>query len=165
MYEEYLNEFMLQFHKMPETFIVGGAVLLFVLLFLLRGIGFFRFFFRWYQRLIVIAGLCALGLWMFWIGREHQIFLDNKTLGEFSALEQVNVRLNGGETAELMARERDVRKVVGPEFELQAEVFDADGEVVNRITRIIRPGCSKDIMISLPVLAGGADGFVVPAPK
>ena len=165
MYEEYLNEFMLQYHKMPEAFIVGGAVLLFVLLYLLRGIGFFRFFFRWYQRLIVIGALCALGLWMFWIGREHQIYLDNKTLGEFQALEQVNVRINGGEAAELMARERDVRKVVGPEFELQAEVFDADGEVVNRLTRTIRPGCSKDIMISLPVLAGGAEGFVLSAPK
>lgn len=165
MYEEYLNEFMLQYQKMPEAFIAGGAVILFVLLFLLRRIRFFRFLFSWYQRLIVIAGLCALGLWMFWIGREHQVYLDNKTLGEFSALEQVNVRLNEGEAAELMARERDMRKVVGPKFELQAEVFDADGEVLNRITRTISLGCSKDVMISLPVLAGGAEGFMLPVPR
>ena len=165
MYEEYLNQFMLQFQKMPEVFIGVGAVVLFVLLYLLRGIRFFRFLFSCYQRLILIGALCVLGLWMFWIGREHQIFLDNKTLGDWKALEQVNVRVNGGEVAELMARERDVRKVVGPEFELQAEVFDANGEVVDRLTRRIRPGCSKDIMISLPALAGGAEGFIVPAPR
>lgn len=156
---------MIQFQQRPEVFIGGGAVILFVLLYLLRGIGFFRFLFRWYQRLLLVAGLCALGLWMFWIGREHQIFLDNKTLGDFKALEQVNVRVNGGEVAELMARERDVRKIVGPEFELQAEVFDDNGEVVNQITKRIRPGCSKDIMVNLPALAGGAEEFVVPAPR
>ena len=165
MYEEYLNEFMLQFQKMPEVFIAGGAAVLFLLLYALRGIRFFRFLFSWYQRLIVIAGLCALGLWMFWIGREHQIFLDNKPMGEWRALEQVNVRINGGEVSELMARERDVKKAVGPEFELAAEVFDEDGEVADHLTVRVRPGCSKDIMISLPALAGGARNFVVPAPR
>ena len=165
MFEEYLNQFMTMFWQKPELFTACGIAILFVLLFLLRGIGFFRFLFRWLQRLILIAALCGLGFWMFWIGREHRVFLDNKTLGDYAALEQVNVRVNGGEAAELMARERDVRNAVGPEFELQAEVFDEDGEVVNRITRTIRPGCSKDIMISLPALAGGAEDFIVPAPR
>ena len=165
MFETYLNEFMAFYQQRPELVIGGGIIVLFVLLFLLRGIKFFGFLFRWLQRLILIAALCGLGLLMFWIGREHKVYLDNKTLGDFAALEQVNVSVNGGEAAELMARERDVRTAVGPEFELRAEVFNEDGDVVNTITRTVRPGCSKDIMISLPALAGGSEEFIVPAPR
>ena len=48
--------------------------------------------------------------------REHQIFLDNKTIEAdgktFKAMEQVNVSVNGGDPVELLARDRDVIKVV-----------------------------------------------------
>lgn len=120
---------------------------------------------RWFQRLVVLVALIALGVWLFFIGREHQIYLDNRPLGEYRALEQVNVSINGGETAELMTRERDVRKAVGVRFELKADVFDENGDVVNTITRTIEPKCSKDIMINLPALAGGAEEFILPAPR
>jgi len=128
-------------------------------------IAFLKFLMRWAQRLIVLAALIALGIWLFYIGREHQIFLDNKTLGEFKALEQVNVSINGGEISELMTRERDVKKVVGPKFEIKAEVFDEDGEIVKTITKEIKICFSKDIMINLPALAADGENFIVPAPR
>ena len=149
----------------PEMLCGIIVLAVFVLLFLLRGIAFFRFLMRWLQRIIVLAGLCALGFWMFYIGREHQIFLDNKTLGEYKALEQVNVSINGEKPVELMSRERDMRKAVGPKFELRAEIFDEDGNIANTITKTITVKCSKDIMINLPALAGGAEEFIVPAPR
>ena len=149
----------------PEMLCGIIVLAVFVLLFLLRGIAFFRFLMRWLQRIIVLAGLCALGFWMFYIGREHQIFLDNKTLGEYKALEQVNVSINGEKPVELMSRERDMRKAVGPKFELRAEIFDEDGNIANTITKTITVKCSKDIMINLPALAGGAEEFIVTAPR
>lgn len=144
---------------------VIAAVILWLILYAGRELSFFRFLMRWYQRLIVVAGLIALGFWLFYIGREHRIFLDNKTVNGYNALEQVNVSLNGGEIAELTPRDRYMRKVVGPEFELKAEILDGDGETVSTITRKIVIGCSKDIMISLPILAGGSEDFVMPAPR
>ena len=134
-------------------------------------IAFLKFLMRWVQRLIVLAALIALGIWLFYIGREHQVFLDNKTLGEFKALEQVNVSVNNGEVSELMTRERDVRKVVGPKFEIKAEVFDEDGEISKTIVKEIEIDnlCkfqfSRDIMINLPALAAEAENFIVPAPR
>ncbi len=147
--------------------LAGVIVLLAVwlLLYILRGLRFFRFLMRWYQRIIVVAGLIALGFWLFYVGREHQIFLDNKALNDYKPLEQVNVSINGGEPEELMARDRGMKKSVGPEFELKAEILDEKGEVVNTITRTVKIGCSKDIMISLPMLAGGAEDFVLPSPR
>ena len=144
---------------------VIAVVAVWLVLYIGKGFSFFRFLMRWYQRLIVVAGLTALGFWLFYIGREHRIFLDNKTVNDYKALEQVNVSINGGEVAELTPRDRDVRKVVGPEFELKAEIFDDKGEITNTITRKIVVGCSKDIMISLPILAGGAEDFIVPSPR
>ena len=145
-----------------------GAVIfvgIFIVLYILSGISFFRFLMRLYQRLLLLAGLCALGVYLFYIGREHQIFLDNKTLGDYKALEQVNVSVNGDEAVELMTRERGVKKTVGPEFELRAEIFDENGEITNTITKTIAINFSKDIMINLPVLAGGSEDFIVPAPR
>ena len=136
-----------------------------LVLYILRGVRFFRFLMRWYQRIIVLAGLVALGFWLFYVGREHQIFLDNKAVNDYKPLEQVNVSIPGGEAAELMARDRGMKKAVWPEFELKAEILDEKGEVVNTITRTVKIGCSKDIMISLPMLAGGAEDFVLPSPR
>ncbi|MBQ7577372.1 MAG: hypothetical protein IJT21_03780 [Synergistaceae bacterium] len=130
-------------------------------------IAFLKFIMRWTQRLILLAALVALGFLLFYIGREHQIFLDNKNFGDYKALEQVNVTINGGEAAELLPRDRDMRKVVGPEFRLKAEIFDDKGEITHTIEREIRL-CfmSKDIMISLPALAAmSEDNFIVAAPK
>ena len=149
----------------PELLGLCILLVVFLVLFLGRGLAFFRFLMRWLQRIILLAGLCGLGVYLFYIGREHQIFLDNKTLGEYKALEQVNVSINGGDTVELMERERDMRKAVGPSFELKAEIFDENGEVANTITKTITPAFSKDIMINLPALAGGSEGFIVPAPR
>ena len=128
-------------------------------------VAFLKFLMRWFQRLVVLALLVLLGIWLFYIGREHQIFLDNKTLGDFKALEQVNVSINGGEAVEIMTRERDVKKVVGPKFEIKAEVFNKDGELEKAVTKTIHVCFSKDIMINLPAFVAEDDGFIVNAPR
>lgn len=126
---------------------------------------FLKFLFSWFQRLLVIAGLAALGIWLFYIGREHKIFLDNKNFEDFKAFEQVNVRINNGEEIELMQRERSFAKVVGPKFEVEAKIFDENGEISDTVTRTVKICFSKDIMINIPVFAVSDDGFILPAPK
>lgn len=131
-------------------------------------IAFLKFLMRWFQRLVVLAGLIALGVWLFFIGREHQIFLDNRVFGEYKPLEHVRVSVNGGKAAELMPRGRDVRKAIGTKFVIKAEVLDDKGEVTDTITQTIYPKCSKDIMINLPALVAGDvnnNGFILPAPR
>ena len=128
-------------------------------------IAFLKFLMRWFQRLVLLAGLIALGIWLFFIGREHQIYLDNRPLSGYKSLEQVNVSINDGKVSELLPRDRDVSKIVGMEFTVKAEIFDDKGEITNTITKTIRPKCSKDIMINLPALAAGDEEFIVPAPR
>lgn len=167
-----LNEYIELVHKYLDTWGIScelaGVILLlavWLILYMGKGFSFFRFLMRWYQRILVLAGLVALGFWLFYIGREHRIFLDNKAVNDYKPFELVRVSLNGGEPAELMAGDRDMRKVTGPEFELRAEILNDDEEVINTITRKLKIGCSKDIMISLPVLAAESGDFVLPMPR
>ena len=161
----YLMRWCMNPDTMEALKILGIVIVVWLVLYLLSGVSLFRFLMRWLQRIVLFVGLCLLGVWLFYTGREHQIFLDNKTIGEYSALEQVNVSINGDRPVELMSRERDVRKAVGPIFELKAEAFDEEGNIANTITKTIELDFSKDVMISLPALVGGAEEFIVSAPR
>ena len=126
-------------------------------------------FMRFFQRAVLVALLIALGTWLFYIGREHQVFLDNKSIERdgrnFRALEQVNVSVNGGKAVELLARDRDVAKAVGPVFSLKVEVLDfLGGDVEKTIELELHPGFGGDMMLSLPLMAAGREDFVLPPP-
>ena len=48
---------------------------------------------RFLQRALALILLVALGVWLFYVGREHQVLLDNKTIElegkTFKALQEV----------------------------------------------------------------------------
>lgn len=122
------------------------------------------------QRIAVILLIIALGTWLFYIGREHQIFIDNKSItrGEqnFKALEQVNVSIDGGAKIELLARDRDVIKTVGPAFKLRVEILDSLGGDVARVIELdVRPEFGRDMLINIPLLAAGRSDYILPAPN
>ena len=125
---------------------------------------------RFLQRALALILLVALGVWLFYVGREHQVLLDNKTIEAdgktFRAMEQVNVSVNGGDPVELLARDRDVVKTVGPSFSLRVEVLDSMGGDVERTIELkMTPGFGKDMMLSLPLLAAGREDFLLPPPE
>jgi hypothetical protein len=121
------------------------------------------------QRLAALCLILLLSAWLFYIGREHRVFLDNKTVeagGEtFRALAFVRVSVAGNPPVELMPRDRDVAAATGPRFTVRAEVMDEFGEEVEKVVeKEIAPGFSGDMMLSLPLLAAGRDDFVLPPP-
>ena len=66
---------------------------------------------------------------------------------------------------ELLKRDRDVVKVVGPSFSLKVEVLDSmGGSVEQTLERTLTPGFGKDLMISIPLLAAGREDFILPPP-
>ena len=124
---------------------------------------------RTLQRFIVLCLILALSAWLFYIGREHQVFLDNKTIEvggqSFRALAFVKVSVAGKPPVELMPRDRDVTAAVGPRFTVTVEVMDEFGEEVEKvIEKEMSPGFSWNMMLSLPLLAAGRDDFVLSPP-
>ena len=123
---------------------------------------------RLLQRTIALLSLIALGVWLFYIGREHQVFLDNRSMEvdgrSFKALEQVNVSVNGANPLELYPRDRDMAKAVGPSFTVKVEVLDSmGGDVVRTIETKVDMGFGRDVMLSLPLMAADQD-FLLPPP-
>ncbi|MDR3231347.1 MAG: hypothetical protein LBT65_07895 [Synergistaceae bacterium] len=120
-------------------------------------------------RSLLLALVIALATWLVYIGREHQVFLDNKTIEaggqSFRALKFVKISVNGGEPIELMPRDRDLALVVGPAFKIRVEVMDEWGEEVEKtIDRKLTPGFSRDMMLSMPLLAAEREDWILPSP-
>ena len=122
------------------------------------------------QRTTALCLVAALSTWLFYIGREHQIFIDNRTIelesSSFRALKFVRVTINDFNPIELMPRERDLVKTVGPSpIRFKVEVMDEFGEEVEKkIEKELKLGFDKDVMISLPLMASDRDDWVLPPP-
>ena len=121
------------------------------------------------QRIGILCFFVALSVLLFYIGREHQVFLDNRTMevegNSFRALKFVKVTINDSQPVELMPRDRDLVKVVGPSFRLKVEVMDEFGEEVEKvIEKKLTPGFSKGMMLSMSLLASGRDDYILPPP-
>ena len=67
---------------------------------------------------------------------------------------------------ELLARDRNIVKTVGPSFSLRVEVLDSISSDVERTIELrMTPGFGKDMMLSLPLLAAGRENFLLPPPE
>ena len=124
---------------------------------------------RTFQRITALCFIVAFSVFLFYIGREHQIFIDNKTIElegrSFRALKFVNVSVNDASPIELQARERDLVKVVGPTFRFKVEVMDEYGEEIEKvIEKELKLGFAKDVMLSIPLMASDRDDWILPPP-
>jgi hypothetical protein len=124
---------------------------------------------RTFQRIAALCIIVVFSAFLFYIGREHQVFIDNKTIElegrSFRALKLIMVSVNGASPIELMARDRDLVKVVGPSFRIKLEVMDEYGvEVEKVIEKELRLGFVKDVMLSMPLMAAGRDDYILPPP-
>jgi hypothetical protein len=119
-------------------------------------------------RLALILFLIAFGALLFYIGKEHQVFLDDKAITldgkTYPAIENLKVSVNGGEALEFVADDRDVTVSDGPFLSVKVEITDADGKVLRTIERSARLRFQRSVMVSLPALAGGAPNFLIPPP-
>ena len=112
--------------------------------------------------------LVGLGVLLFFLGKEHQVFLDNKalTLGgkEIPALESVRVTVDGGEPLEFAADDRDVAQTRGLRANLKLEILDGNGNVTKTVERSVSFSFEDRVMLSLPVLVQGGEGYRLPPP-
>ena len=111
------------------------------------------------RRLIVcivsVLLLIAIATCMFWIGRGHTIYLDNKTTEyngtEYPAYHRVEITVNGERVAKLSKKERGSATCMGQKFTCELEVTVNKGE----------DPVHYDITLDLPY---SMDGIVVNIP-
>lgn len=123
-------------------------------------------------RLVLLALIILLGFGLYYIGKEHEILIDNKDVEiagtSYEAAEYLVVTVNGDEenTIELYKDERDEIRVSGPKHKIKVDILDEDTEEVLKSNEMqFNFGRKNKLMISLPALAEGAPDVYLPHPS
>ncbi|HPE94402.1 MAG TPA: hypothetical protein PLQ90_11515 [Sphaerochaeta sp.] len=111
-------------------------------------------------RLAAIVLILAFSVFLFFIGRQHTVLVDNKTITvngtEVKALQLVEVQVNKLDALELAARDRDKFEVTGQTHEVKVVYTDSNWEE-HVITRKFKIPLMQDmVMILIPALVADA---------
>ncbi len=111
-------------------------------------------------QLAAIVLILLLGVLMFFIGRQHTILLDNKTLEfegkSYQAFSIVEVAVDRQERLELAARDRDKADVLGQRHVLSVWYTDKAFQEHELKVKFSVPVGQDMVLVSLPALVGGA---------
>ncbi|MGE4585584.1 MAG: DUF6672 family protein [Sphaerochaeta sp.] len=107
-------------------------------------------------RLIAILVILLFSVFLFFIGRQHTVLLDNKTVtvqgAELKALQLVEVQVNKEPSLELAARDRDQALVTAQKHRVTVTYTDTNWEE-HTITRSFKiPLMQNMVMILIPAL-------------
>lgn len=105
-----------------------------------------------YIRIAALILVILLGVWMFFIGKQHTILLDNNKVGDVRALEEVSVSVDGGPAIELYSRMRDQAVVTGQSHTLNVVFTGDDGTEYTFEKKIKLPIDENMMILYLPVL-------------
>jgi hypothetical protein len=116
---------------------------------------------RLYARTVAIVLILILGFVMSRIGKQHVIYLDNKTVTvqgeEFMAFNELSIQIDKQEAVDSYKRERGQAAVVGKNHTITVSYTDANWNevVVERDFEI--PHSENAIIFSLPVFLSRPD--------
>lgn len=116
---------------------------------------------RFWVRSAAIIVILAFSVFLFFIGRQHTILVDNKSITinetEFQALQLVEVQINKQPPLELAARDRDKYEATGQKHTVTIMYTDKTWEE-HVIVRTFKVPLMQDMLIiSIPALVGNPD--------
>ena len=122
-------------------------------------------------RAVLLVLIVAFGFLLFYIGKQHEVLLDNKEVEiagkSYKAPEYMVVTINGDEekSMEFYPEDRDVVKLNGPTHSIKIAVINEDTEaVIKTVERSFNFGRTPALMISLPALLEDAPDVYLPLP-
>lgn len=123
-------------------------------------------------RIVLLILIVAFGFFLFYIGKQHEVLLDNKEVEisgkTYTPAEYVVVTINGDEenTLEFYPDDRDVAKLNGPSHTIKVQVVNEETEeVIKTVERSFNFGRTGNLMISLPALVEEAPDVYLPLPN
>ena len=108
-------------------------------------------------RLTAIVLVILLAVWMFFIGKQHTILLDNKTVGDFKALSEVEVQVDKQEALFLMPRDRDQAIVTAQKHKVVIKYTDSSWNEVEIVKTVKLPLSDSMMLLSIPTLVANPD--------
>lgn len=116
----------------------------------------------WIRALLVVF-VIALALFLAWIGKEHQILLDNNTKEvngvTYSSLNLVEVQIDDNISLEIPRRTRLDSYVTGQSHTIDVK-FSKGGQEQNISIKFKIPFGENIVLLNIPALVSGADESV-----
>jgi hypothetical protein len=113
-------------------------------------------------RTAAIAIILVFSVFLFFIGKQHTVLVDNKTVAvngvEVKALQLVEVQVNFLDSLELAARDRDKFDVTGQKHKVTVIYTDANWEEHTIVRTFKVPLMQEMVMILLPALVANPEG-------
>ncbi|MGH0053487.1 MAG: DUF6672 family protein [Sphaerochaetaceae bacterium] len=112
-------------------------------------------------RLAAILVILLLSVFLFFIGKQHTVLLDNKTVTvdgqEIRALQLVEVQVNNLDSLELAARDRDMEEVTGQRHTVTVIYTDSNWEeyTIERSFKV--PLMQEMVLLSIPTLVANPE--------
>lgn len=126
---------------------------------------------RTFIRIGLFIALVGFGFFLFNIGMEHEVLLDNKTVTvDGKTMEEIpyarlTINGNADEPFEFEAGDRDIAKLVGRNHSIKLEILKDDQEtVIKTVERALPLGTTQFLMISLPAILAEAGDITIPLP-
>lgn len=113
------------------------------------------------MRLIAIVVVLLFAMVLFFIGKQHTVLLDNKTITvngeEIKALKMVEVQVNKLEALEFVPRDRDKVEVTRQKHTITISYTDENWEEISITRKFTLPLMEEMVIISIPTLAANPD--------
>ncbi len=113
------------------------------------------------MRLAAILLVLLLGVVLFFIGKQHAVLLDNKTITvngeEIRALKMVEVQVDKHESLEFVPRDRDKVDVVRQKHTITVSYTDENWEEISITRKFTVPLMEDMVIISIPTLVANPE--------
>ncbi len=106
----------------------------------------------------LVAVMVLIGVYLFISGKEHKVFIENKTAGEYKAVKVAYYTVNDQEEEKIKKRKKKLAKVKGKSHEITVVYKDGDKE--QKVTKEFTLGAMDEATISIPSLLGGSAQWI-----
>lgn len=110
---------------------------------------------NWIILIVVLLGIAAT---LFISGKQHRVFIDNKKVGEYTAID-VSYSINGEKAKKIRVNKKAMVYVKGPKHKLTIEFKDNTGKNVI-LENEFKLTPTEDATISLPLLINGEENWI-----
>lgn len=110
-----------------------------------------------YIRIAAIVVVILIGVWMFFIGKQHTILIDNNKTGDIKALDEVYVQIDKQPEMVLYSRMRDQFVVTGQSHTLKITYVDENWNEVTIEKKLDIPLGENMMLLSIPYLVANQD--------
>ena len=112
---------------------------------------------QFWIRSAAVVLVILLGVWMFFIGKQHFILIDNKSAGDMKALKNVTVRIDKQDGIEMVPRQRDQVEVTAQSHKVSVTWTDSSWEEHTLERKIKLPLGEYYMLLSVPYLVNNPE--------